>query len=115
MNIAQVFEQASAVGFSNCAGAVDGVLIWIIKPTKKDASAAGIGRKKFLCGQKGKFGLNCQAVSDVSGRILDISIVYGGASSDCMAFEASDLFHDKTDKKISRTNKKINSLDNIQT
>ena len=97
MNIARGFEQASAVGFSNCAGAVDGVLIWILKPTEKDASAAGIGRKKFLCGRKGKFGLNCQAVSDVSGRILDISIVYGGASSDCMAFEASDLFRQLED------------------
>ena len=96
-NIARGFEQASAVGFSNCAGAVDGVLIWILKPTKEDASAAGIGRKKILCGRKGKFGLNCQADSDVSGRILDISIVYGGASSDCMAFEASDLFRQLED------------------
>jgi len=64
-------------------------LIWILKPTEKDASAAGIGRKKF--------GLNCQAVSDVSGRILYISIVYGGASSDCMAIEASDLFRQLED------------------
>ena len=39
-----------------------------------------------------KFGLNMQAVSDVHGRILDFSINYGGASSDCLAFEASDLF-----------------------
>lgn len=91
-NIAQGFERASAVGFSNCAGAVDGLLIWILKPTEDDAAEAGIGRKKFLCGRKGKFGLNCQAVSDVRGHILDISIVYGGASSDCLAFEASDLF-----------------------
>ena len=35
--------------------------------------------------------MNCQAVSDCRGRILDISIKYGGASSDCLAFEASDL------------------------
>lgn len=96
MNIARGFEQASAVGFTNCAGAVDGVLIWILKPTEKDESSAGIGRKKFLCGGKGKFGLNCQAVSDVSGRILDISIVCGGVLSDCMAF-ASDLFRQLED------------------
>ena len=67
-------------------------MIWILKPSEEDAAAAGIGRKKFLCGRKGKFGLNCQVVSDVHGRILEISIVYGGASSDCLAFEASDLF-----------------------
>ena len=50
----------------------------MLKPTEEDAAAAGIGRKKFLCGRKGKFGLNCQAVSDVCGCILDLSIVYGG-------------------------------------
>ncbi len=26
------------------------------------------------------------------GKILDISITHGGASSDCIAFEASDLY-----------------------
>jgi hypothetical protein len=70
-NIAAGFKKASSVGFSNCAGAVDGVLIWILKPSAEDAAAAGIGRKKILCGRKGKFGLNCQAVSEVHGRILD--------------------------------------------
>jgi len=50
------------------------------------ASNAGCG------GRKGKFGLNCQAVSDVRGRILDLSIGLPGASSDCIAFEGSDLY-----------------------
>jgi hypothetical protein len=40
---------------------------------------------------KNKFGLNCQAVSDVHGRILDILIPYGGSSSDLLAYKASDL------------------------
>ncbi len=53
-----------------------------------------MGRKKILCGRKGKFGLNCQAISDVRGRILDISIVYGGASSDCLAFEGRGIYED---------------------
>ena len=35
--------------------------------------------------------MNCQSVSDCRGRILDISIKYGGSSSDCRAFEASEL------------------------
>jgi hypothetical protein len=90
--IAKGFEEKSYVGFSNCAGCVDGVLIWTHKPSEKDASLAGVGQKKFLCGQKSKFGLNCQAISDVRGRILDILIVFGGASSDCLAFEGSDIF-----------------------
>jgi hypothetical protein len=89
--IAKQFCEASKVKFDCCAGAIDGVLIWMHKPSLKEADAAGVGQKKFLCGRKNKFGLNCQAVCDVRGRILDISITYGGSSSDCLAFEASDL------------------------
>jgi hypothetical protein len=36
--------------------------------------------------------LNCQAVSDVRGRILDFSIGLPGALSDCISFEASNLY-----------------------
>jgi hypothetical protein len=90
--IAEGFKKASSVGFDNIAGAIDGVLIWINKPTVKEAAIAGVGRKKFMCGRKGKFGLNRQAISDVRGRILDISIAYGSATSDCLAFEASKIY-----------------------
>lgn len=89
--IAAGFQAASTPGIRNCAGAIDGVLIWMLKPSQREAQEAGVDQKKFLCGRKHKFGLNCQAVSDCRGRILDISIKYGGASSDCLAFEASDL------------------------
>lgn len=89
--IAAEFHEVSEAGFDNCAGAIDGVLIWIHKPSKKDADKSGIGIKKLYCGRKNKFGLNCQAVSDRRGRFLDISIRYGGSSADCLAFEASDL------------------------
>ena len=89
--IAAGFEAASTPGIRNCAGAIDGILIWMPKPSLKEARKAGVDQKKFLCGRKHKFGLNCQAVSDCRGRILDISIKYGGASSDCLAFEASEL------------------------
>jgi hypothetical protein len=89
--IAAGFEAASTPGIRNCAGAIDGILIWMLKPSAKEAKRVGVDQKKFLCGRKHKFGLNCQAVSDCRGRILDISIKYGGASSDCLAFEASKL------------------------
>eukprot|EP00804_Cyclotella_cryptica_P022404 CCRYP_020044-RA/>CCRYP_020044-RA protein AED:0.32 eAED:-0.07 QI:0/0/0/1/1/1/2/0/430 len=91
--IARGFQNASTPGIPNCAGAIDGILIWTLKPSLKDANKSGIGQKKFLCGRKNKFGLNCQAVSDCRGHILDISINYGGSSSDCIAFEGSDLYH----------------------
>jgi hypothetical protein len=64
------------------------------KPSEKDAKICGLSRKKMLCARKGKFGLNMQAVSDCRGRIRDMSINYGGASADCIAFEASDLFNE---------------------
>ncbi len=91
MMIARGFCNASKVKFDCCAGAIDGILIWMHKPSLKEAEAAGVGQKKFLCGHKNKFGLNCQAVCDVQGQILDISMTYGGSSSDCLAFESSDL------------------------
>ncbi len=90
--IAQEFRHVSQAGIDICAGAIDGILIWIAKPTSKQAAIAAVNQGKFLCGRKGKFGLNCQAVSDVRGKILDISIGYGGSSSDCLAFERSQLF-----------------------
>ena len=89
--IAASFCEASSVGFNNCAGAIDGILVWTHMPTEKDAGD-DIGRKSFLCARKGKFGLNMQAVSDKRGRILDLSIKCGGSSSDCLAFEASNLY-----------------------
>ena len=93
MRVAEGFRNVSAVDFSNCAGAIDGILIWIHKPSPTQAADSGIGQQKFFCGRKSKFGLNCQAVADVRGRFLDISINYGGALSDLLAFEASALCH----------------------
>ena len=89
--IAAEFYSASTPKFRNCAGAIDGILIWTEKPSLAEAKSVGVDQKKFLCGRKHKFGLNCQAVSDCRGRILDISIKCGGSSSDCLAFEASEL------------------------
>jgi len=61
------------------------------KPNVNEAKKVGVDQRKFLCGRKHKFGLNCQAVSDVNGIILDICVVYGASAADCVAFEASDL------------------------
>ena len=93
LKIAEGFRRVSDVEFDNCAGAIDGILIWIHKPSLSQSTESGIGQQKFFCGRKTKFGLNCQAVADVRGRFLDVSINYGGASSDLLAFEASTLCH----------------------
>jgi hypothetical protein len=61
-SIADGFLEVSAANFKCCAGAIDGILIWIHKPSKKDCIEAGCSSGKFFCGRKKKFGLNCQAV-----------------------------------------------------
>ena len=90
--IAEGFRKVSTANFDCCAGAVNGVLIWTHKPSEADAAKSGCASAKFLCGRKHKFGLNCQAVCDVRGKFLDVSIVYPGSTSDCLAFEGMSLF-----------------------
>jgi DDE superfamily endonuclease len=92
-SIAQGFANVSAAGFQCCAGAIDGILIWIHKPSPKECDNSGCSAGKFHCTRKKKYGLNCQAVCDVRGRILDISILYPGSTSDVLAFEGMSLFH----------------------
>ena len=36
--------------------------------------------------------MNCQAVCDARGKFLDISIMYPGSTSDCLAFEGMSLY-----------------------
>jgi hypothetical protein len=38
--IAHEFLNVRKVKFSSCAGAIDGILIWILKPSKEDAAKA---------------------------------------------------------------------------
>jgi hypothetical protein len=43
LKIAHKFENVSKVKFNNCAGAIGGILIWILKPFEEDANEAGCG------------------------------------------------------------------------
>jgi hypothetical protein len=45
------FQNASTPGIFNCMGAIDGILIWTLKPSLKDATESGIDQKKFVCGR----------------------------------------------------------------
>jgi DDE superfamily endonuclease len=90
--VAAGFERISAAGFNCVVGAVDGILIWIHRPSENDCMNSKVSSGKFFCGRKHKFGLNCQAVCDARGRFMDISIVFPGSTSDCLAFEGMSLF-----------------------
>jgi hypothetical protein len=50
--IAEAFFGKSAAGFNKCAGCIDGILIWINKPSIIELETLGIGGKKFFCGRK---------------------------------------------------------------
>ena len=47
--IASRFEVKSTVGFDNCCGCIDGLLIWTNKPTKLVLEKAKLGRLFFQC------------------------------------------------------------------
>lgn len=98
--LAQGFTQRSAAGFTNCVGAIDGILIWTHKPTVYDLNQLGFGAKKFLCGRKKKFGINMQAICDSKGRFIDYEMKHPGATADYLAFTTSTIF-DKMNKPSS--------------
>ena len=76
-----------------CGGCIDGILIWTHKPSKEECDRVGVSESKFFCGRKHKFGLNLnmQAICNHKKQFTSISILYGAASSDLMAFEVSDI------------------------
>lgn len=90
-DIAQGFKARSTAGFGNCPGCIDGMLVWIHKPSDAECEKTGVDSAKYFCGRKHKYGLNLQAICDVNRKFLDISIKWGGSASDLVAFETSTL------------------------
>jgi hypothetical protein len=91
-NIAEGFKAKSRVGFDNCVGCIDGLLIWTEKPAENEAHEMKTGSKAFFCGRKGKFGYNLQAVADANGRFLSVWIIHPASSSDFISFIRSKLY-----------------------
>lgn len=90
--IALEFQRKSKIGLWNCVGAIDGLLIWINKPSKIDLEEnIGFGPKKFFCGRKKKYGLTMMGTCDAKGMFLDVEIKFPGATSDFYAFLNSDF------------------------
>ena len=91
MEIAKGFQELSDSKFSNCVGAIDGMLVWIRMPSKKECAKVGVGQKKFFCARKNKYGLNMQATCDSKRRFINVSIHHPAATSDFMAFQTSNF------------------------
>jgi hypothetical protein len=64
-SIAKCFKKIPSAGFNRVIGAIDGILIWTIKPSKiEECEKAKCGSKSFFCCRKDKFGMNTQAICD---------------------------------------------------
>ena len=75
LSVARGFKRKSTAGFNCCVGAVDGMLVWLSKPTETECKKVGVGSAIFLCGRKKKFGLNLQATCDSNKKFLDIFLL----------------------------------------
>ena len=79
-SISNEFSLRSKAGFTNCIGCIDGLLIWLEKPSKDQCIEVGVDSGKFLCRRKGKFGLNLQGICDARRRFTYISIQHPASS-----------------------------------
>jgi len=50
--LATQFKELSLAAFDCCVGAIDGILIWIVRPSRKECEKHQCGPKKFYCGRK---------------------------------------------------------------
>ena len=89
--IAEAFERMSGAGFDNVIGAVDGMLVWTIKPPKKVCDAMDIGQMAYHCYRKDKYGVILLAICDDKTRFRWIDIRCPGRSSDYLAWLMSTL------------------------
>lgn len=89
--IADGFKKRSACGIDCCCGCIDGMLVWLERPSKASCKVMKCGPEKFNCSRKGKYGLNLQAVCDHERRFLEFSMTNPGAASDFISFYVSEL------------------------
>jgi DDE superfamily endonuclease len=70
---------------------MDGMLVWIERPTAFDCEMVQCGARKFFCIWKHKYGLNMQGTCDVDGKFLDVSIQHPSSTSDFLSYTMSKL------------------------
>ena len=92
-NAAGFYEMSGAM-FNNVIGALDGLLIWITKPSFSWCRKSKCGEAQYKCHRKDKFGMNLQAMCDHKLRFIYIDIKWPGSTSDYLAWVTSDLCHD---------------------
>ena len=89
--IANGFRKKSGADFGTVIGAIDGILIWILKPLFSECKLANCGEASFNCSRKDKYGLNMQAICDDELRFIFIDMCWPGSTADYMAWVTSCL------------------------
>ena len=89
--IAHGFMQKNTPQFNCCVGCIDGMLIWTEKPNEHNCSVMKCGPMCFMCGRKGKYGLNLPGFYNHIQRFTSIWILHPGSSSDFLSFIRSSL------------------------
>ena len=83
------FKKEVVLLFDNVMGAINGILIWILKPIKM--SIKKFANDSFKCWRNDKFGFNIQGICNHVLYIRWINISYHGNASDFMDWTASSL------------------------
>lgn len=87
---ANEFKSRSSFGlFEFCVGAIDGLAIQIVAPSRK--MGGGLNAKKFFSGSKKYYCVNMQGVCDAHCRFSGMSCKTVGSTNDCDAFNKSGL------------------------
>lgn len=86
--VALQFTQSSRGVINGCIGALDGWLVKIKKPCKRD----GVQNPQSFYSRKGFYAVNTQVIVDRNKRILFRSIMSRGAEHDSTAFRNSGLY-----------------------
>jgi hypothetical protein len=87
------FMAKSKANFNLYCGCINGMLLWLNKPSESDCDTADVGSGKFFCGWKKKYGLCLQGVCDMERRFLDVCVAHPAATSNYLAFCTSNLKH----------------------
>ena len=81
----------SGVSFGNVVGAIDGLLIYIQKPTFYECREVSGGKGQFKYHRKDKYGFNMQAMYDQKPFFWWIDIKWPGSTSDYMDWITTTL------------------------
>jgi len=92
--ICEGYKKRSWINLPNIIGAIDGMLVWVKKPSIEASDDAKVGQVNFYCSRKEKYGINLQAICDHNLMFRWIDITYPGSASDYIAWSTSTLCYD---------------------